>query len=156
MWISTVRLTDGSRVIFGRDDDATVAEAVAASCAIPGYFKPIWIRGEPYVDGGAASIHSADLMAGLGLDLVIVSAPLATSDPAALELGNAPRVVVHRQLDRELARLRRNGTRVLVFAPDQRLRPIMGMGTMDLAKRAPVALAALSYAMSRIGGRRIA
>lgn len=156
MWISTVRLTDGERVLFGRDAEATVAEAVAASCAIPGYFMPIRIAGVPYVDGGAHSIHSADAVTSLGLDLVIVSAPLATSDPAALEVGNVPRVVVRRQLDREIARLRARGTRVLLFAPDRALRSLMGMATMDLARRPGVALAALTYATDRIGGRPIA
>jgi NTE family protein len=155
MWISTVRLTDGQRVLFGRDAQASVADAVAASCAIPGYFTPVWIRGVPYVDGGAHSIHSAEAVAALGLDLVIVSAPLATADPAALEVGNVPRVVVRRQLDREVTRLRATGTRVLVFAPDRALRSLMGMATMDLARRPAVARAAMAYATGRIGGRRV-
>ena len=44
-WICTVRLDDGVRVVFGRDANASVRDAVTASCAIPGYFTPVVIDG---------------------------------------------------------------------------------------------------------------
>ena len=34
--------------------DGPLAEAVAASCAVPHLFQPVVVDGEPYVDGGAA------------------------------------------------------------------------------------------------------
>ena len=86
-WICTVRLDDGVRVVFGRDASASVRDAVTASCAIPGYFTPVVIDGHRHVDGGMWSIHNLDLMAELGLDLVVVSAPMSTADPLAAERG---------------------------------------------------------------------
>jgi len=78
LWVCAVRMDTGARVVFGRDIDAppaSVAEAVTASCAIPAYFAPPVIDGVRYVDGGVRSLCNLDLMAGLGLDLVIVSGP---------------------------------------------------------------------------------
>ncbi len=141
-WICAVRLDDGQRVVFGKDETARVDEAVSASCAIPGYFAPQVIDGQRYVDGGVWSAHNVDLMGGLGLDLVVVSAPMSTDTWHALGSGNVPRAPVRVQLEREVAKVRRAGTEVAVIAPDQRLRSLMGSSTMDASRRGPVALAA--------------
>jgi NTE family protein len=140
-WIVAVRLTDGQRVVFGRDATATVREAVSASCAIPGYFAPIPIDGQSYVDGGVWSTHNLDLVAGLGLDVVVVSAPLATDSTRALDHGNVLRVPVRRHLGREATLVRRAGTAVVVVAPDRRLRTVMGTASMRIERRPPVAVA---------------
>ncbi len=144
-WICTVRLDDGVRVVFGRDATASVRDAVTASCAIPGYFTPVVIDGHRHVDGGMWSIHNLDLVTGLGLDLVVVSAPMSTADPFAAERGTLLRLPVRRRLDREAEQVRRSGTPVLVVQPDARLREVMGTATMTLSRRAPVAQAAHSY-----------
>ena len=144
-WICTVRLDDGVRVVFGRDATASVRDAVTASCAIPGYFTPVVIDGHRHVDGGMWSIHNLDLVAGLGLDLVVVSAPMSTADPLAAERGTLLRLPVRRRLDREAEQVRRSGTPVIVVQPDARLREVMGTATMTLSRRAPVAQAAHSY-----------
>ena len=79
LWVCAVRLDNGRRVTFGLDPvRADVATAVAASCAIPGFFEPVTIDGARYVDGGAHSPTNADLVARLGLDLVVVSTSAAT------------------------------------------------------------------------------
>lgn len=150
MWITAVNLKSGRRTVFGRDASTSVALAVSASCAIPGYFAPIDIAGVPYVDGGAHSVCNLDLLAGLDLDLVFVSAPLSTTDPWALELGNIPRAPLRRQLDREVAAVRSTGTPVVVFAPDAHLRHLMGLNSMDLRKRPPVSRAACDLVARRI------
>src|SRR5438270_555717 len=74
LWLCALRLRDGQRVVFGRDDVAVPdgGTAVEASCAIPGYLQPVGVCGETYVDGGAHSPSNADVVAGLGFDLVIV------------------------------------------------------------------------------------
>ncbi len=141
--IVAVSLDTGQRVVFGRDAHATMADAVSASCAVPGYFAPVTIAGRRYVDGGAHSMVSLDLLADLDLDLVIVSAPLSTTDWMARDPGNVPRMAMRAQLQREARRLR--GTRIITVAPDARLRRIMGTNSMVAAKRAPVAQAALEY-----------
>ncbi len=143
MWIVAVDLGTGGRVVFGRDLKPSVADAVAASCAVPGYYAPVTIDGRRYIDGGAWSMVSLDLLAGEDLDLVIVSAPLATADWVARDPGNAVRVPVRLQLQRER---RRVPARVLVVAPDARMRAVMGTNSMSAAKRAPVAQAAQEYA----------
>ena len=143
MWIVAVDLHSGQRVVFGRDVRPRVAEAVAASCAVPGYYAPVTIEGRQYVDGGAWSIVSLDLLADQDLDLVIVSAPLSTTDWVAPDPGNAARVPLRLQLQRERRRI---PGRVVVVAPDARMRAVMGTNSMSAAKRAPVAQAAQEYA----------
>lgn len=143
LWIVAVDLQTGQREVFGRDLKPSVADAVAASCAVPGYYAPVEIGGRSYIDGGAWSMVSLDLLAGEDLDLVIVSAPLSTTDWVARDPGNAMRVPLRLQLQRER---RAVGGRVLVVAPDARMRAVMGSNSMSAARRVPVAVSALEYA----------
>ena len=77
-WVTAVRLSDGERVVFGRDDiAATAAEAVRASCAVPAMFEPVTVDGQRYVDGGVHSYTNADLMGPPAFDLVVVSSPMS-------------------------------------------------------------------------------
>ncbi len=77
-WVTAVRLSDGERVVFGRDDiEATAAEAVRASCAVPVMFEPVAVDGRRYVDGGVHSYTNADLMGPPAFDLVVVSSPMS-------------------------------------------------------------------------------
>ena len=146
LWVCTVRLRDGARVVFGRDRLAPVADAVSASCAVPGYFAPVTIDGERYVDGAAYSLTSLDVVADLELDLVLVSAPMGSTETVAPDIGNALRVPARAKLAREASHVRGRGTRVLAIQPDRRLRAVMGTNTMSAAKRRPVALATREYA----------
>jgi NTE family protein len=146
-WISAVSLATGERVLFGKDRTATVAQAVSASVAIPGYFAPVVIDDVPYVDGGAWSTHHADVLAQApGLDLVVISAPSATSNPKALDPPNLQRRAIARQLARELQWTRDRGVPVLAFAPDRAVRDAIGMNSMALNRRARVATAACAMA----------
>lgn len=142
-WIVAVDLEAGERVVFGRDRRAPVADAVSASCAVPGYYEPVAIDGRLYVDGGAWSMVSLDLLADQDLDLVICSAPMSTADWFARDFGNAARVPWRAQLDRER---RKVSDRVVILAPDARMRRVMGTTAMDASRRAPVARAAVEYA----------
>ena len=77
-WVPVVRLSDGERVVFGRDDvEATAAEAVRASCAVPVLFEPVSVDGQRYIDGGLHSYTNADLMGPPAFDLVVVSSPMS-------------------------------------------------------------------------------
>ncbi len=78
-WAVACDYRSGRRVPFGREGapHARVADAVAASCAIPGIYRPVEIGGRRYVDGGVCSASSLDLLAGRGLDLVICLNPLS-------------------------------------------------------------------------------
>ncbi len=150
LWICAVRLSDGSRVVFGRDEagrGSSVADAVAASCAIPAYYEPVTINGERYVDGGAHSLCNADLVADLGLDAVVVSAPMSTSDRLALSLDHPWRAAARAQLAVEVRQVVRSGTRVLVVHPTQPEREVMRGATLDPRRRPAIARAA--YASAR-------
>jgi NTE family protein len=149
-WICTVRLDDGVRVVFGRDAEASVRQAVSASCAIPGYYAPVLIDGHRHVDGGMWSIHNLDLVADLGLDLVVVSAPMSTTGRSPTEPGALMRLPVRHRLDREASIVRRSGIDVVLIEPDAGLREVMGTGTMRLSRRAPVAEATRAYVGSLV------
>lgn len=154
LWICAVRLSDGARVVFGRDErpDAPVPLAVAASCAIPAYYEPVSIAGERYVDGGAHSLCNADLVAGLDLDAVVVSAPMSTSDRVGLRPDHVWRSAARSQLAREVRRVVRSGTPVLVVHPSQPEREVMRGASLD-ARRRP-AIARTAYASARALLRR--
>ena len=78
-------LAKGHRVAFGTEEapDSTLADAVAASCAVPIIYQPHLIGGRPYLDGGVVSGTSADLVLGNPepLDLILAVAPMARHVP---------------------------------------------------------------------------
>ena len=150
IWITAVDLRSGQRAVFGRTHTATVAQAVSASVAIPGYFAPVEIDAVPYVDGGAWSTNHADLLADEELELVVVSAPSSTTQPWALDAPNWVRTPVRRQLQREVSLLRASGKRVVVLEPDRALRRVIGVNSMSLQRRKSVALATAAWALRRL------
>jgi NTE family protein len=108
--VCTVERDTGRRVVFGSTGapPATVADAVAASCAIPAVFAPVAIGDRLYVDGGAWSPVNADAApAGRG-DRVLVLEPTAVLFRGALRAST--RV--------EVAALGRRGADVHHVAPD--------------------------------------
>jgi len=153
LWICAVRLGDGALVVFGREGapSAHVGQAVAASCAVPGYFRPPVIGGQRYVDGGVRSLTSLDLLAGKGLDLIVVSSPMSQagrfSRPAPDRLiRQASRL----QLEREAARVRRGGTPVVAFQPTAEDQRVMGLNAMDQSRRAAVARQVRASTLERL------
>ena len=150
LWICAVRLSDGARVVFGQDEKrrrVSVSEAVAASCAIPAYYEPVTIDGERYVDGGAHSLCNADLVGDIGLDALVVSAPMSTSDRVALSLDHGWRSAARAQLAVEVRRVVRAGTPVLVVHPTRAEREVMRGASLDARRRPAIARAA--YASTR-------
>jgi len=144
LWVCAVGLDSGARVVFGRHGDplATVAEAVSASCAVPGWFAPVRISGARYVDGGAHSFVNLDVLAALGLDVAIVSSPMSALPAAwSASIDGAIRAAAHLQVRRECARLQAAGTRTVLLEPDAAdLRAMGGVAdAMDPSRRAAVA-----------------
>lgn len=135
-WICAVRMPEGRRTVFGRDVvDADLATAVEASSAIPGYFAPVEHGGATYVDGGVHSPTNADLAAGLGFDIVVISSPMSGTR-AALRAGWTGARPLHRAtLAREVRAVRRDGTRVLVLQPGPEVVAAVGPSSMDPARR---------------------
>jgi NTE family protein len=131
LWICAVRLHDGRRVVFGRDPgstaEASVPDAVAASCAIPAFFIPVRIGGVRHVDGGAWSPSNADVLAGRGLDLVIVLSPMSARRTIPItSVDGAVRAACRLQLTQEVLRVRHRGTPVVVLEPGDRELAAMG------------------------------
>lgn len=155
LWICAVRLTDGRRVVFGRDAAAaaSVGQAVAASCAIPAYFQPVEIGGTRYVDGGTHSPTNADLLAGRRLDTVVISSPMSTASGPRLAVDTAARAFFRGYLQRETRRLRREGTKVIVLEPTAADLDVMGINAMDPGRRAAVARQARESALRRLERR---
>lgn len=151
--ICAVRLSTGRRVVFRRDGSpaATLGEAVAASCAIPSFFEPVRIGGARYVDGGVHSPTNSDLLAGLGLDLVIVSSPMSSAG-RAVQLGvDLPmRRFSRAMLHAEAARLRLRGTPVIAFQPTAEDRQVMGINAMDGGRRGAVATTVRESTLRRL------
>jgi NTE family protein len=138
-WLAAVRRSDGRRVVFGKPGEPVtdISSAVAASCAIPGYFASVEIDGTGYVDGGVHSPTNADLLADSGLDVIVVSSPLSVQPRGArprLDLGI--RLLFAGYLREELLVLRRRGTRVLTVEPDASVLTVMGLNMMD-GRRGP-------------------
>jgi len=77
LYIGAMNLDTAERVIFGHDEDtsASVSEAVQASTALPGFYKPARIRGVDYVDGGVRRTANIDVAIEHGADLVICYNP---------------------------------------------------------------------------------
>jgi NTE family protein len=77
LYIGAMNLDTAERVIFGHDEDAsvTVSEAVQASTALPGFYKPARINGIDYVDGGVRRTANIDVAIEHGADLVICYNP---------------------------------------------------------------------------------
>jgi NTE family protein len=141
LWVNAVELHAGRRVTFGRDPayDVDVATAVAASCAIPTFFAPVSVEGARFVDGGAHSLTNADLVAGIGLDLVVVSSPMSIAGDALRWAPDQPgRRLARFMLGREVDRIRRAGTPVLTIQPTPDDLTVMGPNAMDATKRTDV------------------
>ena len=121
-----------ARAVFGRAGApaARLADAVLASCAIPGYFRPIVIDGKEYVDGGVHSITNADVLRDEHLDTVIVISSMSASHGNAYGADGLIRRRVHRRMEHEVARLEANGVAVIRLEPGGESRHAMGLWAM--------------------------
>jgi NTE family protein len=128
LWLCAVRRRDGRRVVFGRPGgpQAPLNLAVAASCAVPGYFRPVRIGERSYVDGGAHSPTNAAVLRDRPLDLVIVVSPMSGPTGSLTDLYAGSRWHSGRLAAREVDALRRRGTPVVVFRPGRAEQEAMG------------------------------
>lgn len=77
LYIVAVNLDTAERVVFGHDEDAalTISEAVQASTALPGFYKPARIKGVDYIDGGVRRTANIDVAIEHGADLIVCYNP---------------------------------------------------------------------------------
>jgi NTE family protein len=140
--ITTVDRGSGRRVVFGSPGapDATVAEAVTASCSVPWLFAPVHIGQRDYVDGGVWSPTNADAApAGRGSHVLCLN-------PTASLAGTRDAIGVFRRVSQSAAAvealaLRSRGAEVDVISPSTHSAEEMGLNLMD-RRRSPQVLAA--------------
>ena len=77
LYLSACDLDTAERVIFGADENSevTISQAMQASCALPGFYKPARINGIDYVDGGVRNTASIDVAIEKGADLIVCYNP---------------------------------------------------------------------------------
>jgi len=142
LWVVAMDYTDCHRVVFGRPGApvAPLSSAVMASCAIPGWFSPVDIGGRAYVDGGAVSATSVDVVAHSGLDEVHVIAPMVSFDmdsPSGIQarLERRWRSQVTKVCRDEMALVRAAGARVFALGPGPEDLEAIGANLMDSTRR---------------------
>ncbi|WP_367920813.1 patatin-like phospholipase family protein, partial [Nocardioides ginsengisoli] len=143
-WLVAADARTGVRIPFGRADapKAPLGRAIAASWAIPGWFPPVRIGGRGYLDGGAVSPTSADLLlphvSDGRIDEVLVVAPMSSSGGApARGLAHVERLLrrpMTRRVDDEIAALQAAGARVHRIEPTADDLAAMGASFMDAAR----------------------
>ncbi len=138
LWVVACDYATGRRVAFGRSPApaAELADAVAASCAIPGFYHPVEIAGRRYVDGGIYSTSNLDLVRDERLDLVICLNPTSSLHPTRawnpLEWGaRLVRGQAGRRLGSEARKLRERGTEVILIQPTEEDLVAMGPNLMS-------------------------
>jgi NTE family protein len=156
----------GERAVFGAAGapQASLTDAVVASCSVPGWFPPKVIDGHRYVDGGMRSDNSVDLLAATvspdgPFDEVWVFAPGSARQldrPTTLSgrLERRLRRYASRTLLGELRVVRGSGTRVRgVIAPGAEDLRVMGANLMDPSRRREVLEMALRTVAADIRAR---
>lgn len=150
--VAAVELESGRRVMFGQDGapPAGVGDAVEASCAIPGYFRPVAIAGRTYVDGGAWSptnMDAARVSRGTAVMCLNPSGSIGGSVTSPLgAIGAWARAMARI----EALVLERRGAHVVTISPDAGSVEAMGRNLMDPRPRRQVIAAGVAQ------GRRIA
>jgi NTE family protein len=145
-WIVAMDYDSGRRTVFGRRDGAPAAalrDAVMASCAIPGWYTPVRIAGRRYVDGGACSPTSLDLVAKLGLDEVVVLSPMTSlrydaPTAVAARIERRFRRIVTKRLVGEVKKVAATGTKVTLLGPGTEDLEVIGANMMDPRRREQV------------------
>jgi NTE family protein len=143
LWLVAADYGTLERTVFGRagSPPADLADAVAASCAIPNFYHPVRIGPRRYIDGGVNSVSNLDLLADEGLDLVICLNPMTSMHrPRRLvaRAAAALRSRYGRQLGREARLLRERGTKVVLMQPLARDLAAMGSNYMSSKRRQEV------------------
>lgn len=141
-WVVAMDYQSGRRVVFGRPGSPVIplSIAVMASCAIPGWFAPVHHDGRTYVDGGAVSATSVDVVEHAGLDEVYVIAPMVSfsSDhphTATARLERRWREEVTRRCLAEAQAVANAGAVVRIIGPGADDLEAIGTNLMDATRR---------------------
>ena len=142
LWVIASDYATGERVAFGKSDAprAEIGDAVAASCAIPGFYRPVTIAGRRYVDGGVWSTSNLDILRGEPPDLVICLNPTSSLHPPqawnpAHQIAHFFRRASGRVLGSEAKLLRGAGKEVVLVQPTDEDHAVMGANLMATRNR---------------------
>jgi NTE family protein len=130
--ISAIDIATGELVVFERDSDAELVDAVAASCAVPGAWPPVTIGDRRYMDGGIGSTINLDIAD--DCDAAVVLAPAGVSAPSPFGAGPVAEIAAFR------------GTALAIFANDKSL---AAFGPNALDPRCRIASAQAGRAQGR-------
>lgn len=157
LWIVALDYASGRRVVFGRDGspEAELWQAVQASCAIPGVYRPVRIGQKLYVDGGVWSPSNLDLLSATEVQTVVALNPMSSLQPGlpttVLErVERRIRAASGRRLGREARRLRDRGVRLLLIQPQEEDLDAMGLNLMDPTRRVSVLETAVRTVSARL------
>lgn len=143
--VVTTDYDSGRREVFhpGTDDAPSLAEAVVASCSVPGLFPPVTIADRRYVDGAVGSSTNADLLLDQGVDTAVVVAPMAANslDRPLSPVTHAERLLRRRvtsRLTAEVAQLEEAGISTTVLAPTAEDLAAIGVNMLNCSRRLSV------------------
>jgi NTE family protein len=111
LYIPATDLDLGTRRVFGASDAETVplSHAVAASSAIPLFFRPFQVEGRDYIDGSTGKVAHLDVAIKAGASTILIINPL-------VNISNDQEAVCIPRRDGKCARIREKG---MSFIHDQ-------------------------------------
>jgi NTE family protein len=145
---------NGRRVVFGAPGapDATVAQAVQASCSVPWIFAPVRIDGREYVDGGVWSNTNLDIAPASRLTQVLCLNPIASLDIALASPFGMLRAIAGSTAGLETLALRSRGASVRMLGPEHEVARLMGPDLMDSRLREEVLAGGYAQGLEVGGG----
>ena len=141
LMVTAVDTRTGEFVVFDSAGEASLVDAVGASCAVPGVWPPVTIGNRRFMDGGVRSVANADLAA--SYQRVVIVAPVAQ--------GIGP---VMPGPGRQAAALAAAGARVALVRPDRAAMRAIGRNVLDVSRRAAAATAGLTQATAEAAAVR--
>ena len=139
--VTAVDARTGEFVVFDAAGEASLVDAVGASCAVPGVWPPVTIGNRRFVDGGVRSVANADLAA--SYQRVVIVAPVAQ--------GIGP---IMPGPSRQAAALAAAGARVALVRPDRAAMRAIGRNVLDVSHRAAAATAGRAQAAAEAAAVR--
>lgn len=93
LYITAMKLDGAERVVFGPDENSTltISEAIQASTALPGFYKPAHLKGIDYVDGGIKETADIDIAVEKGAGLIVCYNPFRPYESKKFVEGFAKR-----------------------------------------------------------------
>ncbi len=153
--VAAVEVQSGRRVMFGSAEapEVSVAQAVHASCAIPGVFEPMRADGRSFVDGGVWSPTNMD-----GAEIKRGERVLCLNPTASMRFTPAAPVGAIGPMSKAIAAaealaLRHRGAVVSIVNPDPASAAALGSDLMDASRRARVIEAGLAQGRSLLVSR---